>query len=437
MPGSLAYEMGAIRVLSSLNEPLEARIDIAESEEMMKGPVIVDLASKIDFMRHRVDRKYYISDLQASIEKDLRGKSSIRVKSNEPMMDQNIDLLVMMLSAEGKSFGKYHFLLPQIRLTSQPPVVAANRLSIPWKKDRLLASKSRVEKKFGPSTVELISKQKMSAKEVSQQKLKKIAGKVDPTPPKSPIENYAGDDSHKVKPASKKHGFFQRKDLRNLPSRKLFARLHGIKKPKLAVASKKQHRINAVPVDKKSLNKKIQVVQSLGGYKSHKDIFNLDFYTVKSGDSLSSIAMKLKKYYPDIKSWKHLMKEIARVNPDAFIGKNINKIKVSAVLKIPEREKEPVIVARVLDLDVEETENYWAGYNSEVEKQVEIPVIKKQINVLNDFADREKIKLIKEDRLVKASVIKTYSYNTISTVKLKKQNDKAFHLQELVAGSIL
>ncbi len=129
MVSSAAYELGELKVESSVNEPLEASITLSGQNVRESAPVIVDTASKIDFLRHKVKRAYYISDLDTSFEYNLAGKPIIKLTSKEPVMSQRMDLLIMMMTTKEKTFGKYQFVLPQVRALNDPPVLAVNRLA--------------------------------------------------------------------------------------------------------------------------------------------------------------------------------------------------------------------------------------------------------------------------------------------------------------------
>ncbi|WP_330926685.1 hypothetical protein [Candidatus Sororendozoicomonas aggregata] len=142
MLSSTAFELGELRVESSVNEPLEASIILSGQNVSESAPVIVDTASKIDFLRHKVKRAYYISDLNSSLEYNLAGKPIIKLTSKEPVMSQRMDLLIMMMTTKEKTLGKYQFVLPQVRTLNDPPVVAVNRLAPVAK---LLASETRTK----------------------------------------------------------------------------------------------------------------------------------------------------------------------------------------------------------------------------------------------------------------------------------------------------
>ncbi|MDP0587945.1 MAG: hypothetical protein QS748_01540 [Candidatus Endonucleobacter bathymodioli] len=125
---SYATEIGMMNILSSSDEPFEANITISKESVNETGPLIVSIASKIDFMRNRMARSYYIADLKASIEKNHQGDNIIKIKGSQPMYVRNINLLVMMLTSKEKYFGKYSFVLPQMGDAKGKITVAKNRM---------------------------------------------------------------------------------------------------------------------------------------------------------------------------------------------------------------------------------------------------------------------------------------------------------------------
>ena len=58
-------------------------------------------------------------------------------------------------------------------------------------------------------------------------------------------------------------------------------------------------------------------------------------YRVSSGESISSIAMKLLANYPEAGRWQTVMKRLVAMNPDVFINGDINRLPVNAVLALP------------------------------------------------------------------------------------------------------
>ena len=58
-------------------------------------------------------------------------------------------------------------------------------------------------------------------------------------------------------------------------------------------------------------------------------------YQVSSGESISSIAMKLLPKYPGAEGWQTVMKRLVAMNADVFINGDINRLPAKAVLALP------------------------------------------------------------------------------------------------------
>ena len=60
-------------------------------------------------------------------------------------------------------------------------------------------------------------------------------------------------------------------------------------------------------------------------------------YKVPEGYTISMVAIKLIPLYPDYDNWTSLMKAIYKLNPDAFINRDINKLRDNSQLKLPHK----------------------------------------------------------------------------------------------------
>ncbi|WBA81745.1 hypothetical protein [Endozoicomonas sp. GU-1] len=60
-------------------------------------------------------------------------------------------------------------------------------------------------------------------------------------------------------------------------------------------------------------------------------------YKVPEGYTISMVAIKLLPLYPDYDNWTSLMKDLYKLNPDAFINKDINKLRDNSQLKLPRK----------------------------------------------------------------------------------------------------
>ncbi len=89
-------------------------------------------------------------------------------------------------------------------------------------------------------------------------------------------------------------------------------------------------------------------------------------YTVKSGDTLFSIASKNN---PGV-SIEQLMIAIQRANPNAFIGSNINRLRAGATLALPSANDASAIAVNEAASEVKAQTASWRGYVSRISENV-------------------------------------------------------------------
>ena len=82
------------------------------------------------------------------------------------------------------------------------------------------------------------------------------------------------------------------------------------------------------------LTKKLKTVEQ-APQQSDPSSLATDQYRVSSGETISSIAMKLLPRYPDAKSWQAVMKRLVARNSDVFVNGDINRLPAKAVLALP------------------------------------------------------------------------------------------------------
>ncbi|MDD7804357.1 MAG: hypothetical protein PUP46_02055 [Endozoicomonas sp. (ex Botrylloides leachii)] len=316
IPVSFAYEIGELKVLSAVNEPFEGRISLYNHSEESKLPIIVDIASKVEYMRHKVKRNYYVADLKVSIEKDALDTSYLRVHSREPIRARSLEFLIMMITSKEESFAKYRFVLPQI--ANGDIVMVPNQL-LPREKQVLFAK--------------------------------------------------AFSDKDKTKS---------------------------------------------------------QIKEKQNNYK------------VVSGDSISKIAMRLVKHYPQFKSWRSLMHRLIELNPNAFRHNNINHLKVASILRLPLPVKlnKNQLLASSSDISQKIKNNKIAHYKKikQASSQSHIDKnIKQKISVEGTLPYLlSKVK--KQNRTKKQQGFKKQSvlgYKTLNEMKIQDSNSVSYQAQAL------
>ena len=108
---AFALGLGDIRLLSPLNAPLEAEIDLVDVTPEEMSTVQAQLASRDTFARYGLDWPAYLSGVQVKTVKMADGREVIKLKSTDPISDPFVTLLVEVNWARGKLVREYTMLL--------------------------------------------------------------------------------------------------------------------------------------------------------------------------------------------------------------------------------------------------------------------------------------------------------------------------------------
>ena len=128
---AFALGLGDIRLLSPLNAPLEAEIDLVDVTPEEMSTVQAQLASRETFSRYGLDWPAYLSGVQVKTVKTGDGREVIKLKSNDPISDPFVTLLVEVNWARGKLVREYTMLLDPPVFTPGKPQVASAPVSAP------------------------------------------------------------------------------------------------------------------------------------------------------------------------------------------------------------------------------------------------------------------------------------------------------------------
>ena len=128
---AFALGLGDIRLLSALNAPLEAEIDLVEVTPEEMSTVQAQLASRDTFARYGLDWPAYLSGVQVRTVRMSDGREVIKLKSNDPISDPFLTLLVEVNWARGKLVREYTMLLDPPVFTPGQPQVASTAVTAP------------------------------------------------------------------------------------------------------------------------------------------------------------------------------------------------------------------------------------------------------------------------------------------------------------------
>ncbi|WP_454722025.1 MULTISPECIES: FimV/HubP family polar landmark protein [Cupriavidus] len=110
-PAAYAAGFGQLRVQSNLGQPLQAEIDISGVSAEEADGLSVKLASPDAYAKAGLTYLPAVSNLRLQVERRPNGSYVARVRSNQPISEPFVDILVDMTWASGKVSRAYTFLL--------------------------------------------------------------------------------------------------------------------------------------------------------------------------------------------------------------------------------------------------------------------------------------------------------------------------------------
>ena len=117
-----ALGMGEIKLNSSLNEPLDAEIQLLNIGDLTELEMLVGLGSREDFKAAGVERLFLLTDLRFKVDMSEPGNPILRVTSRKPIREPYLDFLLELQWPSGRLLREYTLLLDL-------PVYATERAS--------------------------------------------------------------------------------------------------------------------------------------------------------------------------------------------------------------------------------------------------------------------------------------------------------------------
>ncbi|MDK2126183.1 FimV/HubP family polar landmark protein [Parachitinimonas caeni] len=101
--------------------------------------------------------------------------------------------------------------------------------------------------------------------------------------------------------------------------------------------------------------------------QASSDLLEGDSHEVKAGESLSSIA---RKFQPEGISLEQMLVGLYRANPDAFDGKNMNRLRKGKILKIPGKETLAEVTKPAAAKEIRVQSENWRSYRGKLADMV-------------------------------------------------------------------
>ncbi|MDR6913552.1 pilus assembly protein FimV [Pseudomonas sp. 3296] len=120
-----ALGLGELTLKSTLNQPLEAEIELLDVKDLTAAEVVPSLASPEDFAKAGVDRQASLNDLTFTPVLNASGKSILRVTSSKPLSEPMVKFLVQVMWPNGRLLRDYSVLLDPSKFSPQTAEAAA------------------------------------------------------------------------------------------------------------------------------------------------------------------------------------------------------------------------------------------------------------------------------------------------------------------------
>ncbi|QIB67275.1 type IV pilus assembly protein FimV [Kineobactrum salinum] len=119
--------LGNLTLESFLNEPLRARVNLLDVNDLGEDQIRIRLATSEDFDRMGVDRAYFLTSIKFDVEIDSDGRGYILLTSDEPVLEPYLDFIVEARWPSGRLLRNYTVLVDPPAFDDRSPVVSASR----------------------------------------------------------------------------------------------------------------------------------------------------------------------------------------------------------------------------------------------------------------------------------------------------------------------
>ncbi len=327
---SHAMALGKLQVLSALNEPLNAEIELTlVSDKELKG-LTASLASRADFDAAGVDRPPFLSQIKFMVAKKPDGRYFLQLHTDEPVDEPFLHLLMQIDWPGGRLVREYTALIdPPYQITSKTAPVEVPIVTAPT------PVPSPEVQPAAPAPVA-----EAAPAEVPAPKEEVPPAVAKPEEAKAPEETTAQTAPPKEEAA------------KEAPPTEAVPEPKPLGPPEVAQATPPPEP-TAPTVEPLAATPKAEPgpapetpPQTAPGMKpAPAPVWAaMPEYNVKRGDTLWRIAEKARADNKDM-TVEQVILAIYQTNKEAFYGNNVNNLKAGKILKIPERDEVEAIAA--------------------------------------------------------------------------------------------
>lgn len=117
---ALALGLGEAKVNSTLNQPLNAEIELISVRDLTSAEILPALASREDFVRAGIERPHLLSDLKFNVVFKDANNAVIQLSSQKPIREPFLNFLVEVVWPNGRLLREYSLLIDPPMFASEP-----------------------------------------------------------------------------------------------------------------------------------------------------------------------------------------------------------------------------------------------------------------------------------------------------------------------------
>ena len=106
-----ALGLGEASVKSTLNQPLNAEIELVNIRGLEDTEILPGMASREEFLKAGVERIYFLSDIRFDVEVGENGKAIVKLTTNKPVREPFLNFLVEVIWPSGRLLREYALLI--------------------------------------------------------------------------------------------------------------------------------------------------------------------------------------------------------------------------------------------------------------------------------------------------------------------------------------
>jgi len=354
---SHALGLGKLKMLSALNEPLNAEVEFTSiTENELKG-LNAGLAPRVDFDTAGVERAPFLSQIKFMVSKRLDGSYFLQLRTEQPIEEPFLHLLLQVEWPGGRLVHEYTALIdPPYHVAGKPSGIEAPRISVPAPKPALPAPVPQVAvaplaEAKSPEPAPEESKAKVAetvpAESVPESVPKEAPAPEAVAPTEKPTEEKLLGPPEASAPAA---ASVPQPEVAPAPTIEPLAAT-----PREDAMAAPEQTAPAPAVETPVAAEEPSAPLAAPAPSSVPEE-----YAVKKGDTLWQIASKVRGDKQI--SVEQVILALYRTNKDAFFGSNVNNLKAGKILKLPESEASASVPALEARKEFRAQYDAWQEY---------------------------------------------------------------------------